>query len=657
MSTEPSCTNHPAGSCLPVALDRPLGKKRGRKPRPIVEFPVPLTADFVDPPGFAEAFALQLARHGDSYFHLHRSLIRPEERFHRKTFAAWATGTKVPNAISSFEMLERVERRYRLPSGYFRGKLTNPARAASGHRHLGVSRSERRRLAWHLPADFDGRSPSERAQILDWVRTVMVSGSTEFRRYLARATKDRYGLRFPPMGPGGAGGSAEAAALEAGSPDSSLRAPAQLVDELREFIRFKTATFPDAGIKRVGVWNQETVAQRVEHLGLMLGALAADPTSSVKGYGVSPDRLSLCLLVCPGVWDWYLRWREARRGFFTVWEVDMLSLAASLTRRETGWLRQNPGIAVNLRPIAGLVSESDVACALSDWDAVCDAAHEHARSRSREIARVARVHRDPFEAILPILEDASPVGAYRRITIEIAGRMPDRDRYPRASAEATRSFLMLRLGLHLGVRQKNLRQLLFCPRGRPHRSERQLEDMGRGELRWHPRDEGWEVLIPSMAFKNANSSFFGNRPFRLLLPDLDGLYGHIDAYLSRHRSRLLNGADDPGTFFVRTVKRTSRDAAYSGNTFYEAWRLIIQRYGIYNPFTGRGAIEGLLPHGPHNVRDVLATHVLKKTGSYEQASYAIQDTPEMVEKHYGRFLPQDKAAFAARILNQAWEVD
>jgi len=121
------------------------------------------------------------------------------------------------------------------------------------------------------------------------------------------------------------------------------------------------------------------------------------------------------------------------------------------------------------------------------------------------------------------------------------------------------------------------------------------------------------------------------------------------------RARLLGEAVDPGTFFVKSVKRTSADAAYNQNTFYEAWRLTIQRYGIFNPYTRRGAIRGLLPHGPHNVRDVLATHILKQTGSYEQASYAIQDTPDMVAKHYGRFLPQDKAAIAARILNRVWE--
>ena len=137
--------------------------------------------------------------------------------------------------------------------------------------------------------------------------------------------------------------------------------------------------------------------------------------------------------------------------------------------------------------------------------------------------------------------------------------------------------------------------------------------------------------------------------------DLVEMEEMIDAYLERHRPRLLGPANDPGTFFVKTAKRSSTDAAYNQTTFYEAWRLAIQRYGIYNPYTGRGVIEGLLPHGPHNVRDVLATHILKQTGSYEQASYAIQDTPEMVAKHYGRFLPQDKAAIAAQILNRVWE--
>lgn len=324
-------------------------------------------------------------------------------------------------------------------------------------------------------------------------------------------------------------------------------------------------------------------------------------------------------------------------------------------RQGTGWLRQHPEVAARLKPVPGLVTRAELDDVAADWDGACDRLYLFARARAKEIERVARVHRDPFEPILSVLEASSPLAEYRRITEEILRLMPDKRRYPRAAAESVRAFLMLRLGLHLGVRQKNLRQLLVCPRDRLPTPERQLEARKVGELRWSQKDAGWEVLIPSAAFKNSNSSFFGNRPFRLILPDLGGLYEQIGAYIGEHRPALLAGASDPGTFFVKTMKATSRDAAYNQNSFYEAWRLAIQRYGIFNPYTGRGAIAGLLPHGPHNVRDVLATHILKQTGSYEQASYAIQDTPDMVAKHYGRFLPQDKAALAARILNQVWE--
>jgi len=52
---------------------------------------------------------------------------------------------------------------------------------------------------------------------------------------------------------------------------------------------------------------------------------------------------------------------------------------------------------------------------------------------------------------------------------------------------------------------------------------------------------------------------------------------------------------------------------------------------------------------------VLATHVLKETGSYEQAGYAIQDTAEIVAEHYGQFLPENKVALAAKIITKVWE--
>lgn len=645
----------------------PRRRKRGTPPRPIIEYPEPLWTEWEEPETFPEALRLHMERHGDSAWHLHRAVVKPDEASDHKTFVTWLQGTKAPRSVLSFEFLRRIERRYRLPEGYFKARLAHPTRAASGHRPTDITPSQRRRIAWHLPDDFDRRPHQEREQILQWVHNNIISGGTDYRRFQALALRNRYGVRFQGVLEGGSGpGDAlvrDRQALEldpddddlVGATNVAVDAPPRLWTEMLELLRFKTATLTTFGFQRIGVWGEETAGQKVEHFGLLFGALAAPKRSAVRGLGIPLEALTFAMLVFPSVWDWYLTWREKRRGFYTAWEVDMLRIALALTRAETGWLRQRPDLSAHLQAIPGMVSEVQVAAARADWDAACDVCQKHCAGRVKEIQRVAKVHRDPFEPIMPILEADSPVGEYRKITDEIVRTMPDERRYPVAAAEATRAFLLIRFGLHTGLRQKNLRQLQLCPKGRPPTSERQLEDMKVGELRWSERDLGWEVFIPSVAFKNANSSYFGDKPFRLVLPDIGDLYRYIDAYVGRHRIRLLKGADDPGTFFVKTMKENSITAAYDQNTFFEAWRLVIQRYGIFNPYTGRGVIKGLLPHGPHNVRDVLATHILKKTGSYEQASYAIQDTPDMVAKHYGRFLPQDKAALAARILNQVWD--
>lgn len=640
---------------------------RGPQPKPISPFPEPLFEATEDPASFDDALVYHMRRFDESYWQLYRAVVRLGETFDGKTLLSWVQGERVPRSLTSFEILSRIERRYRLGQGYFKAKLPHQSRSLYGHDMGDISAAERRRLAWHLPDNFSSLPFSKREEIIEWVRRVIISGSTDYRRYQAAATKQRYAIRFPGI-TYGAGTVSPRPQMK---PDSTshnpeafedpdilsgvVDAPPQLAMEMADLIRFKTSTLTAIGFQRNGVWGEETASQKVEHLGLMFGALAASPTSVVKGRGVPLSQLTFGLLIFPGVWDWYLQWREQRRGFYTKWEEDMLMVAQALTRAEVGWLRQHPELLKKVQPIEGLIALEEIEFAARDWHGACDAFHRHAANRSKEIQRVMRVRRDPFEPIMVVLEADSPLSEYRKITDEILRRMPDENRYPRAAAEAVRSFLLLRLGLHLGLRQKNLRQLRLCPRGHFPTSERRLEDMKCGELRWSDRENGWEVLIPSIAFKNSGSSFFGQKPFRLILPDLLDLYKYLEAYIDRHRGVLLGSAKDPGTLFVKTVKTTSLDAAYDSAKFYEAWRTVIQRYGIYNPYTGRGAIKGLLPHGPHNLRDILATHILKQTGSYEQASYAIQDTPDVVQQHYGRFLPQDKAALAAKILNQVWE--
>lgn len=599
-----------------------------------------------------------MKRHGDTAHALWRAITKDDDRLEPSTIVTWRNGKKSPRSAESLAYLARIEERYSLTEGYFEKKLPHKSRAATRPALRRLSPSEQRRFGWHLPNDFEHRPRVEQDKILAWVQDRIISGATDYRRYQAEAIKHRYAIRFRYL-------STAAPLLDEedavhADPEmhpGSLDAPPLLASQMAQLIRFKTATLAPSGYLRRGVWGPETVAQKLEHLGLMFGALAASPRGAVRGYGLRFCELNLGLLAYPQVWDWYVEWREQRRGFYTAWEIDMLSVGHALTAPETGWLTQTPDVAASLRNAGALVDDAAIAEARLNWRELCARTHAHTLRRAKEIQRVARVHRDPFEPILPVLEAPSPLAEYRKITREIVRLMPRRSLYPKASAECLRSLLMIRLGLHLGLRQKNLRQLLVRGRGEGASTERQLEDRLCGEMRWPERHEAWEVLIPAKAFKNAGSSFFSGQPFRLMLPDLDGLYGYIDQYLNQDRAILLGGARDPETFFIKSVKRSSIDAAYNQTTFYEAWRLTIQRFGVFNPYTKRGAIPGLLPHGPHNVRDVLATHILKQTGSFEQASYAIQDTPDIVARHYGRFLPENKASLAAEILNRVWMSD
>lgn len=146
----------------------PPKKKRGPKPRAIVEFPEPNSIIWADQDVFHEALALHMERHGETAWHLHKAIIGPKDRIDRKTIVHWVAGTKVPRSVTSLEILSRIERRYRLPIGYFAAKLPHTGRAADGHTKLGeMTAAERRRFAWHLPSDFDKRSFRERREILD----------------------------------------------------------------------------------------------------------------------------------------------------------------------------------------------------------------------------------------------------------------------------------------------------------------------------------------------------------------------------------------------------------------------------------------------------------------------------------------------------------
>jgi hypothetical protein len=132
-STTPSST-------IPHSVPK-QGAKRGRKPKPRVENPEPLWIHWDEPATFSEALDLHMRRHGDTSWALQAAIARPDETLNRTTIASWRRGDKAPQSAESLRMLGRIERRYRLPAGYFKEKLPHRARSTTGQGLPGLSQA------------------------------------------------------------------------------------------------------------------------------------------------------------------------------------------------------------------------------------------------------------------------------------------------------------------------------------------------------------------------------------------------------------------------------------------------------------------------------------------------------------------------------------
>jgi len=66
-----------------------------------------------------------------------------------------------------------------------------------------------------------------------------------------------------------------------------------------------------------------------------------------------------------------------------------------------------------------------------------------------------------------------------------------------------------------------------------------------------------------------------------------------------------------------------------------------------------GVPPKVLPFGPHSIRHVVATEIVKQTGSFEAAANVLLDSIDMVTKHYARFAPRDRYSHGWRVYARA----
>ena len=315
----------------------------------------------------------------------------------------------------------------------------------------------------------------------------------------------------------------------------------------------------------------------------------------------------------------------------------------NLLSPEHGWLRQKPELAGHLKLIPEFIDERFIKRAQTDWDGVCDEALAGYTYLSGCIEEVAEEQRNPFELILTVLDldhpqYHNPISALRQFSQNIINDLPDPSGAPIKAARQVRNYLIVRILSVTGLRSRNIRELTYREDNTGH-----LQRKG----------DKWVVVIPWQSFKNKYSSFFGAKKkkhnYERELHDRDGLYAWIEEYIATHRPILLKNTQSDIFFVCR-----GKTPMFKPSKFHQMYRKLTMIYFAHNPYLNRG-IPGIKPHGPHAVRDMLATFIIQQTGSYELAAYVIGDALRTVREHYARFMPKDKMRLPDVLIDNAWD--
>lgn len=177
---------------------------------------------------------------------------------------------------------------------------------------------------------------------------------------------------------------------------------------------------------------------------------------------------------------------------------------------------------------------------------------------------------------------------------------------------------------------------------------------GRYYLRYRPGE-----------FKNEHSEVFRharNNPdapilFPLEDPEIPGLEMEIGKWILKERTTIrLNSLMDTYLRVVHPLllaqgkdrkrrrkkdREEDREKLFPGvNTPHRLYKMFISRsaYVLALP----GVPKGLRPFGPHSMRHIVATSAVKLTNSLEHAANILLDSLPMVQRHYARFLPEDR---------------
>jgi hypothetical protein len=527
----------------------------------------------------------------------------------------WAAGTATPSALS-FDAISRLESLFKLPHG----ALVNKLRRFGAGRRFRFSHFPSfirdnpylaQRISCHLPDNFCEQPAERQKEIVDWICINILKCNDDYTQRLSTLVNIPYRLK---------------------------EWPARLNKEFEDFAAFKTSDRPPLGMQRNGQWRITTEEMVRGSLASLFGAinlLSSAEDVRARGLGVQTENLTLALIACPLVIDWYTRFHCETRNVYTNHMVVLLKSYKSMLRPLTGWIRQQPQLAFRLHPLycdsLELVSEKMVEQARSDWDSFCDSAIAHYNQLIKEITPLVQISRDSFHRIEGILDSDNPIEVFDILIKGMRGDMPNKNTQPDYYHTRIRNCAIVILIALTGYRRNTIRQLTYTGNHEGH-------------LRW--KNGKYVLMVPRKLFKVEDSPYFGRKHSQndsyIELPDMFGLVEILSEYLNVSRPYLLSKYHpkyEESLLFVNSSGAES--VGLSTKRISRIFYIETEKHLVANKYRGTG-LACVRRYGPHGARHIRGTTVVKKTGNFQIAGDANQHSERTARKYYARYNTKDR---------------
>lgn len=315
------------------------------------------------------------------------------------------------------------------------------------------------------------------------------------------------------------------------------------------------------------------------------------------GMGISPNKAQTLAQLCNRKQlSAFLAWQIARAGGrVNGGPIGFLMFVRMLCHPKYGFLVRSPDLGKR----AGILSPKK-------WSLCCAEVHAFCKTAIGNLKDVEAPSRDSFEPIKALLSLESPLDAIadavRRLDAKSSGQSG------RRAAIFARDRLLLTLTASNPLRARNLRELTW-----------------RTDNTGHLRQDCngvWRIALPREAFKNFNGAA---RERDYDMPIQEELWPYIERYLRSYRPLLVKSGSD--LVFGSSKRR------------FGEWQSLNKRFAY---LMGK-YVHGCPGVGPHAMRHIVATSILKSTGNIKAAALVLHDHEETVRKHYAHLISDDGA--------------